>query len=34
MYANSYFDVKNANRVDLLAGLLETLAEKNVLQAK
>ncbi|KAL4235920.1 Mediator of RNA polymerase II transcription subunit 23 [Mactra antiquata] len=34
VYANIYFDVKNINRIDLLAKLLETMAEKNALQAK
>ncbi|WAR24242.1 MED23-like protein [Mya arenaria] len=34
VYANSYFDSRNVDRVDLLAGLLEAMAEKTVLQPK
>ena len=33
-FANSYFSQKNANRVDLLAGLMESMVEKNILQPR
>ena len=34
MYVSYFFDQYNKSRVDLLAGLLETMVEMNVLQAK
>ena len=33
-YAQFYFDQYNKSRVDLLAGLLETMVENNILQPK